>query len=71
MDEEPDEHLQVGLFAAERETSADQVGQSEAQGGVETLDVLGPTNAVQCAKNDAFIRAQAVCMTDRVQVGCG
>ena len=68
MDEEPDEHLEVGLFAAERQATAHQMGQSQAQRGVEAFDVLSASNPVQCTEDNAFVGGQAVCMTDRIEI---
>ncbi|WP_407572874.1 hypothetical protein [Deinococcus altitudinis] len=50
MNEEPDQHFQAALFAAEGQTFSYQMGQSEPQRGVEPLNVLGASDPVQGAK---------------------
>ena len=44
MDEEPYQHLQIDLFATERQAFPYQMSQPETQGRVEPLDVLGASN---------------------------
>ncbi len=71
VDEEPDQHLQVDLSAAERQTFPDQMGDPKPQGRVEPLDELRASNLVQRAENDAFVGSQTIGMTPGFQVGRG
>lgn len=52
VNREPREHLKTRLLATERETVARQMGQSQAQRGLEPLDMLGAADAVQRAPGD-------------------
>ena len=61
----------MGVFAAERQTFPDQMGDAKAQRGVQTLDVLGAADDVQRAQNDRFVGRQRVGMTAGGQVGRG
>jgi len=69
VDEEPNEHLQVDLLAAEGQTFADQVSDTQAQGGVEAFDMLSAPDAVETTEDDGLASGEAVCVTDRPQIG--
>ena len=71
MDEEPDQHLQIDLFATERQTFPYQMSQPETPGRVEPFDVLGASNPVERTKNDALVDGQTIGVTPGFQVGRG
>ena len=69
MDEEPDQHFQIDLFAAERQAFPDQMGDPKPQCRVKTFNVLGAPNDVQRSKNDTSVDGQAVGVTLGFEVG--
>jgi len=71
VDEEPHEHLQMGLLAAERQAFPDQVGDPKAQGGIEPFDVLGAPDDVQRVEDHAGIHLETIGMTPRFEVRRG
>jgi len=60
VDEEPNEHLQVDLLAAEGQTFADQVSDTQAQGGVEAFDMLSAPDAVDLLRKSGRARSGEV-----------
>lgn len=71
MDKEPDDEFEIGHLATKGEAFSHPEGQFGTEGSIEAFDVLGSSNPMPPSEDHPFVGRQAVCMTDRVQVGGG